>query len=209
MELAEVLDIRQSSISDAKRRSSVPAEWFMKLFERFGLNPAWLKSGDGPKYLHPGMGYAPADEPAALLALQESAAQYNEPEAKSTVIPVYSALDSYNSEHRATSVGRLNIPMSYAQPGIYVIRIESASMEPFFKRGAYVGINTSYKGVVSGELFAINLPYEGVVLKRIYIDAPNNNMILRSDNPSHPELVMPVSEQDGIVGRVSWVLQKL
>ena len=33
VELAEVLDIRQSSISDAKRRNSVPGDWFMKLFE--------------------------------------------------------------------------------------------------------------------------------------------------------------------------------
>ena len=209
MELAEVLDIRQSSISDAKRRNSVPAEWYMKLFERFGLNPAWLKGGTGPKYLRSELGYAVLDDPAAPLALQENAAQYNEPEAKSAVVPVYSALDPYTPERRAASVGRLNIPLSYAQPEVYVIRIESASMEPFFRRGAYVGIDTARKGVVSGELFAINLPYEGVVLKRIYIDAPRNNMILRSENPSHPELVLPVSEQDSIVGRVSWVLQKL
>ena len=37
VELAEVLDIRQSSISDAKRRNSVPGDWFMKLFEKFGI----------------------------------------------------------------------------------------------------------------------------------------------------------------------------
>ena len=31
MELADVLEIRQSSISDAKRRDSVPGDWYMKL----------------------------------------------------------------------------------------------------------------------------------------------------------------------------------
>ena len=36
VELAELLNIRQSSISDAKRRDSVPGDWYMKLFERFG-----------------------------------------------------------------------------------------------------------------------------------------------------------------------------
>ena len=35
VELAELLNIRQSSISDAKRRDSVPGDWYMKLFERF------------------------------------------------------------------------------------------------------------------------------------------------------------------------------
>lgn len=48
VELAEVLEIRQSSISDAKRRDSVPSDWYMKLFEKFGLNPDWLKKGVGP-----------------------------------------------------------------------------------------------------------------------------------------------------------------
>ena len=42
VELAEVLEIRQSSISDAKRRDSIPADWYMKLFEKYGLNPDWL-----------------------------------------------------------------------------------------------------------------------------------------------------------------------
>ena len=59
VELAEVLDIRQSSISDAKRRNSVPGDWFMKLFEKFGLNPDWLKQGIGPMYLRTEQGYMP------------------------------------------------------------------------------------------------------------------------------------------------------
>ena len=33
-ELAAVLEIRQSSISDAKRRNSIPSDWYMKLFEK-------------------------------------------------------------------------------------------------------------------------------------------------------------------------------
>jgi Bacteriophage CI repressor helix-turn-helix domain. len=40
VELAEVLDIRQSSISDAKRRNSVPGDWFM---------PRWARRGPLPK----------------------------------------------------------------------------------------------------------------------------------------------------------------
>lgn len=71
VELAEVLDIRQSSISDAKRRNSVPGDWYMKLFEKFGLNPDWLKQGVGPMYLRTEHGYMPQDAPAALA---ESAA---------------------------------------------------------------------------------------------------------------------------------------
>ena len=52
VELAEVLDIRQSSISDAKRRNSVPGDWFMKLFEKFGLNPVELPHAKDPNATH-------------------------------------------------------------------------------------------------------------------------------------------------------------
>ena len=66
VELAELLNIRQSSISDAKRRDSVPGDWYMKLFERFGLNPDWLKYGVGPLYLRTDKGYCPQEAPQAL-----------------------------------------------------------------------------------------------------------------------------------------------
>ena len=53
IQLAEFLNIRQSSISDAKRRKSIPAEWRMKLFEKKRINPEWILSGEGAQYLVP------------------------------------------------------------------------------------------------------------------------------------------------------------
>lgn len=213
MELADVLEIRQSSISDAKRRNSVPAEWYMKLFESFGLSPDWLKKGTGPMYLRTDQGYTPVDAPAEDAngrRLFESTSQYSEPDAKNVVVTVYSPLEPYDPEKPAPSVGKLNIPMSFAHQGLYVVRVEASSMEPGIRRGAYVSLDTTQKTVVSGELYGVNLPYEGVVLKRVYLDAPNNCYILRSENPAHPETTVPI---DGtgtfIVGRVAWLLQKM
>ena len=51
LELAAVLGIRQSSISDAKRRNSVPAEWLVTLLRLCDANPDWVLTGKGPKYL--------------------------------------------------------------------------------------------------------------------------------------------------------------
>ncbi|MDL2285372.1 helix-turn-helix domain-containing protein [Desulfovibrio sp. OttesenSCG-928-F07] len=211
VELAEVLDIRQSSISDAKRRNSVPAEWYMKLFETFGLNPDWLKKGSGPMLLRSNEKYAPVAEAETVASnhFYESVAQYNEPEAKNAVVSVYSALLPYNPDDPATSVGKLNIPMSFAHPGIYVIKVEASSMEPAIKRGAYVGLDTTQSIVASGELYGVNLPYEGVVIKRVYLDAANNRYILRSESAGHPEVTLPISGANTIVGRVSWLLQKM
>ena len=43
MDLASVLEISQSSISDAKRRQSIPSDWLIKLYDKFGVNPDWLR----------------------------------------------------------------------------------------------------------------------------------------------------------------------
>ena len=51
MELAELLGIRQSSISDAKKRNSVPADWLVKLLKLKGINPDWVETGFGPSHL--------------------------------------------------------------------------------------------------------------------------------------------------------------
>lgn len=212
VELAEVLDIRQSSISDAKRRNSVPADWYMKLFESFGLNPDWLKKGSGPMFLRTEQGYTPVEGPADNASgklLFEAATQYNEPDAKNVVVTVHSPLQPYDLESPANSIGKLSIPMSFAHPGLYVIKVEASSMEPSIRRGAYVSLNTTQTTVVSGELYGINLPYEGVVIKRVYLDAHNNQYIMRSEHPAHPEITMPIGDNKFIVGRVSWLLQQM
>jgi len=49
VELGVALGIRQSSISDAKRRGSIPADWQLTLFEKYGLVPLWVRTGEGPR----------------------------------------------------------------------------------------------------------------------------------------------------------------
>jgi hypothetical protein len=62
IELAEELGIRQSSISDAKRRGQIPAAWLLTLLYKRGLNPVWLTTGQGARYL------APADAQGGIAA---------------------------------------------------------------------------------------------------------------------------------------------
>lgn len=51
IELAEILGIRQSSISDANRRQSVPDSWLLLLLEKYSTNPAWVRTGAAPQYM--------------------------------------------------------------------------------------------------------------------------------------------------------------
>ena len=63
LELAEILDVKQSSISDAKRRGTIPPEWLIKLLHLRGINPAWIMDGIGPKFLAPSDAAADANYP--------------------------------------------------------------------------------------------------------------------------------------------------
>lgn len=47
--LAEVLEVRQSSISDAKRRASIPSDWLLKLQRKHQVFADWFLTGEGPR----------------------------------------------------------------------------------------------------------------------------------------------------------------
>lgn len=211
VELAEVLDIRQSSISDAKRRNSVPADWYMKLFEKFGLNPDWLKKGSGPTYLRTDQGYEPMD--ALAGASLEDPARYSDPDSKSSVVTVFSMSCStaeVDAPYPLPAIAKLAIPLSYANPGIQVVRLDASAMEPLISKGAYIGIDVTQKHIVSGEMYGVYIPFEGVALKHVFLDAEHSRFILRSMNPSHPEQYLPLDQHaNRIFGRVVWVLQKI
>lgn len=53
MELAVVLGIKQSSVSDAKRRGVIPPEWLIKLLRMRGINPEWILTGKASRLLQP------------------------------------------------------------------------------------------------------------------------------------------------------------
>ena len=68
IDLAGILEISQSSISDAKRRQSVPSDWLIKLYDKFGVNPDWLREKKEPMYLR---GIATIDEENSHFVLED------------------------------------------------------------------------------------------------------------------------------------------
>ncbi|MBE6442237.1 MAG: helix-turn-helix domain-containing protein [Desulfovibrio sp.] len=210
VELADVLDIRQSSISDAKRRDSVPGDWYMKLFEKYGLNPDWLKQGVGPMYLRTEQGYVPEDAPASVA---ESAAHYGDVMARSGIISVYDGKCGYRDEASRPSlsvVGKISLPLSLTGGGVQVLRVRSGNMSPFIVEGAYVGVNTLDTDVISGRIYALFAPNEGVVLRRVFLNGEQDGYVLRSEASNFPETQL-TAELLGkrLLGRVTWVLQEL
>ncbi|MEG2139885.1 MAG: helix-turn-helix domain-containing protein [Bilophila sp.] len=210
-ELAAVLEIRQSSISDAKRRDSVPADWYMKLFEKFGLNPDWLKNGTGPMFLRIDQVYTPVEAPPG--GLKEDPAHYADPTAISVLSTVYATQCPYEEGNPAPDLqplGKIALPQSYVTPQTLVFHIESDALAPLVHRGAHVGVDSSCTHPISGEVYAVLMPHEGVALKRLFLDNDTKCFQLRTEQPGHPAAFLPAQDcPQRLLGRVSWVLQQI
>lgn len=49
--LADLLGVRQSFISDAKRRGKIPSSWLVILIRCRNANPEWILTGNGPTFV--------------------------------------------------------------------------------------------------------------------------------------------------------------
>lgn len=205
VQLAEVLDVRQSSISDAKRRCSIPAEWFLKLYRSHGLAPDWLSEGIEPVYLNPNKAKIPAD-----TVLRETPAPYGRNNSRARVVPVSSmaGMDKASSEWAPQAIEELAIPETYFKPKLQVVKVDSASMEPLIQRDAFVGIDRGQTEHPDGELCAVHFPHQGLMLRRVFLQ--DGQFVLKAMNEQYSDLIIPADEMDErTVGRVIWVLQDI
>ena len=211
-ELAKILEICQSSISDAKGREAIPSGWYITLFEKFGLNQDWLRYGTGPMYLRTEQGYVPQELPTE--GVPEESPQHCDPAIKSRIVTVYSMDCQGKGRDDATELkvaGKLALPSSLVGPDTLVLRMNADNMDPMLRQGAYFGVDTTDTHPLSGGLFVLKDEQLGMLVRRIFLDYGDmRRYFLRSDNKKHPTSVLPIEGLNGrIVGRVSWVMQEV
>ena len=210
MELAAVLDIRQSSISDAKRRNTIPGDWFMKLFERFGLNPDWLKQGAGPMYLRTDKGYVPTEK---LDGLAEDPAHFGDPQSHSVICPVFAMSCPYSDSKprpEFAPAGRLAVPGSLHREGLMVFQMHGDNMIPLLPQNAHFGVDSADQDMISGKMYALFAPHEGVIVRKLFLDGEQEAYLLRSESAQYPETrLTPQQFKKRLLGRVIWIMQEL
>ncbi|QLA16622.1 LexA family transcriptional regulator [Desulfolutivibrio sulfoxidireducens] len=204
VEVAKLLDIRQSSISDAKRRKSIPDGWLIKLYQLYGLNPNWVLDGEQPQFL--------GERKGGGLTVMESSEGYGARKPKHHTVPVCAMTLPEGAEGGwvETPVESITIADRFHRPSLLVVRMDEEHMEPLIRRGAFVGIDKDRKTIRSGGIYALDLPVEGLVIKRLSYDAENAKILLRSENTGFED--QQISAEEGasrVVGRVVWVLQEL
>ena len=209
-ELASILEVHQSSISDAKRRNAVPPGWFLMLFEKFGLSQDWLRYGVGPVYLRTEQGYTP--QTFIPEGMRANPAHYSDPAAKCAITTVYSMHCRPNGDGRIPHLepaGKLALPSSFVGQDTLVLRMHSNDMAPTVQQGAYFGVVTTEIQAVSGGVFVLKEEHVGLLVRRVFLDCSSAlRYVLRPDDAKFPEsILLPEEFAERIVGRVCWVFQ--
>jgi phage repressor protein C with HTH and peptisase S24 domain len=102
------------------------------------------------------------------------------------------------------------VPAAQARPSIVGVKVAGDSMAPLIADGAVVGVDREATIVVDGKVYLVYIPDEGITLKRAFLGA--EGLLLRSDNPLYPEIVLPrdlLRDRQVLLGRVCWVHQEL
>lgn len=203
VEIAKLLDIRQSSISDAKRRQSIPDSWLIKLYQIYNLNPNWVLDGEAPQFIGEQRG-------GALQVREPSEAYGRKPKYYQVPVCPMAAADGASGTCDEVATETLTVPEPFYRPSLLVVRMDENDMDPLLRLGAYVGIDKERKTIRSGAVYAIDMPVEGLVIKRIVHDTENGRLILQSENQSHANQILPAdTAMERIVGRVAWVFQEV
>lgn len=100
------------------------------------------------------------------------------------------------------------IPRRDYEKGPVAIRVRGESMSPNILDGATVGVCVRDRRLVSGDLYAIWLNFEGVTIKRVFVYP--DRIVLKPDNPTFPETAIYNADlsEEFILGKVVWVYQR-
>ncbi|MDA8428902.1 MAG: helix-turn-helix domain-containing protein [Geobacteraceae bacterium] len=198
---APTMDVSKNTLIAYENDERWPgADFLNKLLELFpDTDPGWLLTGKEPMKRDDGAAPAPALTPLHLDDYM--------------VLPVYVTGGAGDPRELIPSepIEEVFIPKSFYSPAIIPVKVKGRSMERTLRDGAVVGVDRADKDVVNGELYAVWLPYQGTVIKRLYLD--NKKVLLQSDNEEFRsrDIEINISDIDEhfIQGRVKWVVQLL
>jgi phage repressor protein C with HTH and peptisase S24 domain len=183
-QLADLLGVGAAAITLAKSRG-VPKSWSFKIASIFGLNPGWIKSGQGPAY--------------------QSGRE------ETFFVPKVSAracAGPGSFDVRENIIDEIPFPVAWIQkkgsPGsMVVMEVIGDSMYPELEEGDNILIDESQKQVSSNGVYVIGLE-DTLQVKRV--QSQPGLVILLSANRNYSPVSVQGDEIDTlrVVGRVLW-----
>ena len=193
-QLAQVLGVHRSAVSQAKRNDAVPFKWILSLAGIFGLRVEWLATGRG------------------------RAAASEEPELRSafTRVPKVAARlsaggGSFETEGQVREyfLFKRDWLRRKGNPDQMVLMdICGNSMEPELRDGDTILVDRSRTEVLAGAIYAVGIE-DTIMVKRL--ERQPNNLVLLSDNAHYAPVYLSREDMPSvrIIGRVIWICREL
>ncbi|MDR1947596.1 MAG: S24 family peptidase [Desulfovibrio sp.] len=105
----------------------------------------------------------------------------------------------------------IKLPFKYITKFDFAVLVDGHSMEPTIKHESIIGAKEDFE-FVTNELYVAQIPYEGLVVKRVAINRDNQSIVFKSDNPNkehYPDIELCMSESERFIhGRVVWIMYR-
>jgi len=191
--LAKVLNISRSAITQAKRNDSIPPKWIIELSRQQNLNPGWLEKGSGPKTLEQSIYHEIFHQVPKIKARLSAGGGSFETESENKELYSF----------RKDWLRRKGLPKN-----MVLMDITGNSMEPELKENDTVLIDQSQKAVLAGAIYAVGLA-DTIVVKRL--EKRPRELVLLSENARYPMMSFRGEEMNSvrIIGKVIWVCREL
>jgi phage repressor protein C with HTH and peptisase S24 domain len=189
-ELSAVIGVNSSSITQARKRDKIPANWILQLCLKYGLNPNWLEKDIGPVFIQP---FNNAEE--EFMQIPKVRARLC---AGGGSFEVGSEIEGYYSFRKDWLSRKGNADK------MVLMDIFGNSMEPELKEGDVVLIDESKKDILAGSIYAVGID-DTIMVKRL--EKRPKGLALLSENIKNETIYMEGEDLNRVrlIGKVLWV----
>lgn len=220
-ELAALLGVNRSAVTQAKNRDAVPEKWLFILARKFSLNSDWFERSDTEdsqvKAELPPPSPSPGKKIAGLQVYMDAGGRYRniirpEPDYNPEIveIPKVSAVLCAGAGSLAADaevLERIPLPFSLirswgAPESLVFMDVTGDSMEPGIRHGDTVLIDQAARGISPASIMAVGHE-DCIYIKRVHKNT-DGSVVLLSDNPAYSPLVLAGDELDSfrVIGRL-------
>ena len=193
-DLADLLRVNRSAVTQARKKDSVPATWLLHLYRQKGLNPDWLEGGPGPDIVAPdpqgNQRYRAVPKVKARLC------------AGGGSFEVASEIEGFYSFENDWLQRKGDADQ------MVLMDVFGHSMKPEIKEGDTVLVDQSQKDVIAGAIYAVGID-DTIMVKRL--EKHPHKLVLMSDNKEFAPLFLSSDEMNSIriIGKVLWICREL
>jgi phage repressor protein C with HTH and peptisase S24 domain len=208
-DLAVLLGVHRSAVTQAKRKDGVPKAWVLAVSRRTGADPDWLEFGRQRRGRSDLAGGAPGPDGLPESGAAGAASVF------AAVPKVRARLSAGGGSFETGAEVEQFYPFrqdwlrAKGQPARMVLMdVVGNSMEPEIRHGDMVLIDQGQVAVVAHGVYAVGLE-DTVLVKRV--EKRPGQLVLLSDNRDYAPIVLAGDELDAlrVIGRVLWVGREL